>query len=577
MLLGIIIAVVNGAALSWDGAVYLFTLLDRQEAFVPHNRLINVALQTPTLLVSQITDDVLILKAVFNLTYTLIPLISLGLSWLVVRNHNRSLFIWPVFGIGIGTLFGQLQFIAEAIIVLQLFWPILLTIAIGFPIRFAFMVVPLSIAIFFGHPYALVLFAFAAAFSLAVAIRQPTRRWPLVAWAIVFAIIDLLAFLRFTFSRTSYESDQMSQESLFWAFSVALNGIPLVALTLSFIAMLIVFLLPYIRNAMYSRILVTVEAVCLLIVLVLVLLWASEAPLWRWANKYTISALFVSLGIMSFAALESLLKHVHQEAYSGVGFVWRHRTQTAHVVGVIFTALITGQSLIWLGLSNELRTTLAQSPNKCLSMAPISWISDTSINHWSTPHYALLLQGNNPEKLVLPDDECGTAPLVEGVKLDRFSFRRWNEGWFDLRPLEQNVRTDRETVSDCTLTLTSGWHRTETNRPTNWWRWSDGRAAQAQIFMPVAEELFLQGRIQSYQEENIVDVLLNGRMIASLTTTRDLEAFTPIRLPLKQGQNLLQFVSRATPVNVDDRLINIAVSNLAVATMTQSSSCLLRQ
>src|ERR1700754_3837231 len=128
---GLFVAAFSGAALAWDGSVYLFQLLDDQRPFVPHYRLINIVLQAPVLILSMLTGDLAVLRAAFGLVYASIPLLALAASWWVVRQFAPELFVWAALGIGFGMLPGQFNFVAEALLSVLLFWPLGLAILVG--------------------------------------------------------------------------------------------------------------------------------------------------------------------------------------------------------------------------------------------------------------------------------------------------------------------------------------------------------------------------------------------------------------------------------------------------------------
>src|ERR1700686_3288738 len=103
------VAVLSGGALLWDGSYYLYTTLDRQTAFIPNHRYIAAVLQTPVLLAYHFTHNTQVLALVFGLGYAVIPLLSLALSWLIVRRTAPALFVWAALGFGFGTLMLQLM------------------------------------------------------------------------------------------------------------------------------------------------------------------------------------------------------------------------------------------------------------------------------------------------------------------------------------------------------------------------------------------------------------------------------------------------------------------------------------
>ena len=225
--LALCFAAVCGAALSWDGSGYLFETLDKQVPFTTHLRLISVPLQLPVLLVSRITDNPTVLQTVFGLPYVAVPLLALAASWWVVGEQARSLFVWPVLGIGVGTLAGQFNFTSEANVALQLFWPVLLALLTGMRKAHVPLVLLLCLAIVFSHPYAIVLFASASLVALALA-QRGIAGWRLRWWAVGFAAAAALGVVALLTSR--YDTQQLSSGGLLWSFGISTEGLPRVAL-----------------------------------------------------------------------------------------------------------------------------------------------------------------------------------------------------------------------------------------------------------------------------------------------------------------------------------------------------------
>jgi hypothetical protein len=86
-------AVIFDAALTWDGAYLLFWTLDTGEPFVGNDRLLDAPIHRPVLWVNSLTDSMRVLRATFGVVHVITPLISLGLSWWVVRRVAPALII----------------------------------------------------------------------------------------------------------------------------------------------------------------------------------------------------------------------------------------------------------------------------------------------------------------------------------------------------------------------------------------------------------------------------------------------------------------------------------------------------
>ena len=71
--LGLLMAALTNGALAWDGSYLFFVALDEQEPYIPHaQRFILLVGQGATLLGSQWTDDVALLRFLFGFAFALL-------------------------------------------------------------------------------------------------------------------------------------------------------------------------------------------------------------------------------------------------------------------------------------------------------------------------------------------------------------------------------------------------------------------------------------------------------------------------------------------------------------------------
>jgi hypothetical protein len=584
---GFVVAALSGAALSWDGSVYLFQLLDEQKPFSPHYRFINVILQAPILALSQVTSDLTVLRTVFGLVYTSTPLLGLGICWWVVRKHAPSLFVWATLGIGFGLLPGQFGFIAEALLAVVLFWPVGLAILVGMRREHAALVAVLSALIVISHPVATPLFAVATGLCLVVGGRLPARRSVLWRWGLGFAGLTLLTGVRLWLFRTPYEIEQSSPEILRWSFTVAVLGLPLLSLASALVTALALLVAPLINHRSPLRfVLRAVELVGILVATALLIRWAIDPEQWRWALKYAYWAPIGSLAFLGFGMLEVLLRpgqagsaHDASSAETRVpqhGPNLGHRIRTAQIVGLACSLVLIIQSSAWLQLTNRLNQSMAQSSWSCVSMSRLGWLNTTPLNSFATPAYSVLLQGRTPEKVVLNADACGTETFEQGVALHAFATRDLSAGWFNLQPLAQKLDTEYTTPRNgCTFGLTTGWHQTETNDPF-WWRWSDGRDAQFRIVVADATTVTLDGQLETARTPNQVSVMVNGVLHEVIPVTWEgLRPFGPLTFALQPGANSVEFVSQNAPVEIERRPLGIGVANVTATYGEGSTTCAL--
>ena len=564
-------AALSSAALAWDGAVYLFQLLDEQAPFTPNGRLVNVIWQLPTLAASYVTDDLATLRILFSVTYAAIPLLALAFSWWIVRSNRPGLFIWPALGIGIATLPGQFMFVSEANAALQFAWPILLAMlarASGPTLVWAGVAAAI---VLFSHPFGIVLFAAGAAMALFSA-RLPVWRRQALRWAAALTDLAILAALSLWLSGSTYEQEQLTPFILGWTFNVAVLGLPLASVACGWLAGAVLVASRRFGSHLQGWWKGVVDGLaCGLIVVAgaLLLWWALDPRQWHFANKYPYWGLFITFGFMLLAVLDaSASQRVSALAHAAH---WRSRSRAAHASAFVLLAVLLVQSASWLGLGNQVRHTLAASPWSCLSMAPQEALRGTALDQFATPYYSVLLQGRTPAKVFLGEDACGTATFNDGVTLDGQSLRAWNSGWFDFGTLRANLLSDVSGGANrngCAFILSTGWHQSETDGPY-WWRWSDGRDAALDVELPQAATVSLTGLIESATLPNRVDVIVNGTQQDSLDiTAAGLAPFGPLTFDGAAGGTLLEFVSHNAPVEVDGRSVALDVSNVTVTAST---------
>jgi hypothetical protein len=584
---GLVVAALSGAALTWDGSLYLFQLLDDQRPFAPHYRFINYVMQTPVLVLSAVTGDLTVLRTAFGLVYAAVPFLALVTSWWVVRRTAPTLFVWAALGIGFGMLPGQFAFIAEAMLAVLFFWPLGLAILLGLERRHVPLVAALSALIVISHPVAAPLFAVATGLCLVVGARRPERRQTVWRWAMGFGVLVLLTGVRLWLFRTPYEIEQSSPEILRWSFTVSVLGLPIFALMGAVVTALAVFAAPFAgeRRPVLLALRV-IELIGILATTALLIRWAIDPGQWRWALKYGYWAPIGSLVFLGFAFLEVLLSPQrvgdsdHETRTASADLLhepqWAHRIRTAQLVALSCSLVLIIQSAAWLQLTNRLTTSMSQSGWSCVSLARLGWLSNTPLNSFATPAYSLLLQDRTPDKVILNGDECGTETFEKGISLNAYGTRTLTQGWFNLRPLAQDLASEHEVPRNgCTYVLTTGWHRTETNDPF-WWRWSDGRDAQFRVVVAEAGTLSLNGQIETARTPNRVAVLVNGQPLQTLDVTWEgLRTFGPLAVPLQAGANTIQLVSQNQPVEIDRRPLGIGVANMTATFGEGATTCTL--
>lgn len=430
----------SGAALSWDGSYYLFELLDQQEPFIAHNRLVALPFQMLVLLAGNYTNDVSILKMVFGLAYALIPILSMAAAWWIVRNNARPLFVWAVLGIGLGTLPGLLPLFSEAIMVVQLFWPILLAILVPPRLSHIPVVVLFALLAFFTHPTVIMLFGFAAFLAFITGWRYKEQRWQKWGWMAGLLLLMAIAIVRFMVLKDSYETDRISLDVIGETFATSLAGFPLLSLICAWLAAVLVFVATFIKQPSRRVTLLAVYAAELGLILtagILLVIRSTVPRLWMGELDYRTWVIVCSLPFMLICAFEALYRT--PAMLRAAADDWAHRLRTVQVIGIVFLLVLAVQSMTWYSLTRQLDITLQDSPLTCIPASSIDWIIPTPMNHWSTTTYSILLQGRVPKKIILADGDCTKVSSQEGLHVVPWDERKWSGGWFDFRLLGRQL------------------------------------------------------------------------------------------------------------------------------------------
>ena len=568
--LGYLVAVCCGAALAWDSGGIFFQLLDTRAPVTPNQRWVNAVAQLPALLASRVTDNLALLGFVFGLTWALVPLGALAAAWLLARRRAPELFVWPVMAVGLGLLPGLFYLGTEADVALVLVWPLFLATLLGVARPLWPVVAVCAILLAISHPYAIGLFALLAALALLLRRREGRHRRELVGWALAFGLLAGLTALRFLLFHTGYERDQLSRGALAWNFLVALRGYPAAALGGTAVAALLAQALPHAGTRAARRAARAAQAIALLLVAACLLLWARDPHQWAQANKYGYPALPITLGFLALALLDRARLRA---APAAARRAWGPRLRTIGQVALVAALVLSVQGAAWFGLTQQLRRAIATSPTACLAMAPLGWLRGTPLDAFSTPAYALLLQGRTPARLVLGGNGCGEEQFGTGVALNQFYTRGWQGGWFDLDPLHNALLDQQRNVGGCGFVLTTGWNDTETSDPY-WWRWSSGQDARIRILSAADGQIILNGQVESYRSPNQVTIVVNGVSQQPIEIAQGgQQTFSPVTLSLKQGVNDVRLISGNPAQLVGERQLSFDVANLTLTRTDTGQPC----
>jgi len=548
--LGLLVLAASGAALSWDGAYYLYETLNNQTFFTPQSRYTDIVLEAPVLLMSHLTSNLSVLSLVFGLSYVALPLATLLIAWWFVRAEAPSLFAWVAVGTGLALLPGQFALVSEGQAVMFLFWPIVLAPLIRLRRAQWVALGVLAAAAYFTHPFAIPLFAAAAVVAiLAVAFRRDLRRQNGTI-AVALALFAIGASSRFIQYRSPYETDQMSLGTLREAFG-ALAGFPLLALCCATTIGLCLLVVPALiarGTSAGGRVsaLRLIELLCVIGAALLLLLWAANPREWMGEIAYRTWSIFVTLPFMVAAVAEALRRS--RRARRSLADDWPHRRSLALIVGLVFLAVASVQSAVFAHLTSKLRDAINQTHYACLSTMSLSWIQESPLNHWSTTAHAILLQGRAPRTLVISDGgNCADARFAQGVSVAAWLPPTIHGGWFDLSGLSRRLVAEQQGPgpTGCQYGFGAGWYWTQEQDGARW-HWMPHRAQMRVVLAGGRPLVTLRAVVVSKPTPNAIEIVVDGH----LRVRAAIPSAGMLKLPIARltgGAHTFELVSSAIP------------------------------
>jgi hypothetical protein len=410
--------------LSWDGAFYLFQLLDRQFWYLTLYRLINLPFQSPALFASRFTSNLKILDLIFSLSYASVPMIGLAMSYLICRKR-QSLFIWPALGICVVALPGIFLFTSEAMMNVSLSWPLILATLVGVGVGEFALVAMLAMAILVSHPNSAFFFGLGTVTAFVSAKMSPFNRFRYVG----ALALGLLCLGRLITPITEYERRQLAFSTLRTSFRMAVRGFPLALLALTLLAAILCLMQSRHRKPQSSAADFALLGAVIAAGLILVP-WSIDPHAWWKALDYRAWFPLASGVLMGACALDSWRKADQVS-------LWQQRQAALIAIGGVFLIVLSLQSLTWFRLTNRLLD--AMRGGGCISRARLAWTDQTPVDHWSTAAYSIVLQGRTPHSMVLDGDACDEY-AADGTVHILSLHRRRGGGWFDL----DQVRTDAQ-------------------------------------------------------------------------------------------------------------------------------------
>lgn len=406
------------AALTWDGAGYVFNSLQAGAPVISHHRYTNWPSLAIVVLAGNLAGNARALGVLYGVLVSLTPILSLAFGLHFLREPRlRPLRVWLALGILWSALPGEICLMSEASLAVQVFWVVLAFVAAGTPSQGTKWMLPISAWLFFLHPTTAVMFATAAFLCAGAGWKSRNRRsWK---WGVVFAA---LAVARFGFSAatiTPYERAEFGFKPNWDAFQGSIWGWPtwlLVFLYLFGALCLLAVMKPSIAANARRAGLVAVVAF-----LASGLWWASDSTLWAGAIGYRRFVLICTLPLVGMAMVH--WSRIHSEGAGPLSGA------TPALVAAIFAAIYTVQCLSWRADVRRFESTLAASNSPFITLESEPWMKHRPLDHWGSSMLSAILQGRHPRVLY-----AETSAHIKGDDIELFpgGWLRMEDGWFRL-------------------------------------------------------------------------------------------------------------------------------------------------
>lgn len=444
-----VVSTVVSMPLGFDGSYYLLKLLDESAPYVPHNRLGNILLQLPALLASNIGDRLTPAVMAFSFTYSVLPLACMLACYLMVRKHNPSLMMWPAISMAlVSVVLGPVR-ISENLIASELAW--LLVLGIITPPNRTKSVALCLTALFMAtlHPCSVLYIGLAAYVSFRGGSNGFTttdsRKVSATLALAFFAIAAARCLCAFLFP-APYESDTLSFESLFnYGFRILFS--PLMYVELYAIACGVLFLKG--KNIALNSSFVGGEKIAavrrfkaamiaMLIGLTIGALWSMEITMLDhsfFAGRFIV---IPSLVLMICAVLDNQRRSA--QTASGAEVISKYRVLIISLAFVGILCLGLAQCTTWLNVKRWVQYETRHHKEVVIDIDAQDYKFGAPLAHWSAGSLAILLQGQNPGKVLLKA-EAVQAAREKGIYTINAIEPPLAQKWFHLPAGESARRT----------------------------------------------------------------------------------------------------------------------------------------
>ena len=449
--------------LTWDGAGYVFNSIQRGHPAIPNGRYSDYPFLGVVSVCSQVISDARWLACIYGLALAVLPLGSLWLSFYFLSSPRwRALRIWPVLGILLSVLPGQIFLVAEAVPVTQVAWAVWAILAGDISAAGLVWLGALTIFVFFLHPTAALVYAAAGGLLLGKAWQRagasenererarttesgrerartkdprPNDLARVPARFRSFSLVDQwlgLAFLGLAAIRlcyalataNSYEQGEETFAQNYLAFREALPSLRM----LPCVYFLGLVVLGGVTGVIPRRFLVWPAGLTLGWLLIYGAGWATDPHVWMSAFSFRRFVLVGTLPLLAMGAFHWWYEKVASThnpegpaSDSGIGFVGLSSA-------AVFLFVFATQSFSWRQELTRFQADLSHCNKPVATTDDLPWIARSPLHHWASTQLSCVVQGKKVKTLFALHAED-----VQGNQILLFPgiwFRKSNH-WFE--------------------------------------------------------------------------------------------------------------------------------------------------
>ena len=413
------------APLTWDGAGYVFNSIQRGRPAIPNGRYSDYPFLAVVSVCSLFINDPRWLARIYGLVLAVLPLGSLVLSFCFLSGPRlRSLRIWPIFGILLSVLPGQIFLVAEAVPSVQVAWVVWAIAAGEISGPSLVWLTALNIFLFFLHPTAALVYAVTAGLFLARAWigigQRASNTWLGLAFL-------ALAAIRLWYALASANSYERGEETFAQNYLTFCDALPSIRM-LPFVYFLGLTMLGGVTGWIPSRLTIWLAGVSLGLLVLDGMAWATDPQVWTSAFSFRRFVLIGTLPLLAMGTFHWWYENVasthapkRPSSESGLGFI-------ASGSAVVFLFVFATQSFSWRQELTRFEADLSHCNKPVATTDDLPWISVSPLHHWASTPLSCVVQGKKVKTLFALDAEG-----VQGDKILLFPgiwFRKRNR-WFE--------------------------------------------------------------------------------------------------------------------------------------------------